>query len=119
MAKKKGNGEQQELPGVLPEVVEIAALTRACKALKTAREEYQKAGMDARDANEHVKTLMHEHADKLRSEDGMPTYRSAGMTVRLKPGKETIEIKMGDEEPEEPVEGDVTVEDGDGVAATW
>jgi len=105
MARKTG-GTQQELPGVLPEVVKIPSLTRAAKQLKTAREEYQKAGMDARDAGDRVRTLMHEHKDKLVDN----TYRIPGMTVKLKPGKETIAITMGADEAEEPVEGDTTAE---------
>ena len=103
---RKAGGTQQELPGVLPEVVKIPSLTRAAKQLKTAREEYQKAGMDARDAGDRVRTLMHEHKEKLVDN----TYKIPGMTVIMKPGKEIIHIKMGDEEPEEPVEGDSTVD---------
>ena len=102
MTKRK-DGDQQELPGVLPEVIKIPALTRACKSLKIAREEYQKAGMDARDAGDRVRTLMHEH--------NLKSYISKGIQVELCDGKETIKIKMGDEEPEEPTPGDVTAED--------
>ncbi len=105
MSRKPDNA-QPELPGVLPDVVKIPSLTRACKVLKTAREEYQKAGMDARDAKVRLIGLMHEHAEKLVDN----TYRIPGMTVTLKQGKEDIDIKMGDDEPEEPVAGDVTVE---------
>jgi hypothetical protein len=103
--KRRTESPQAELPGVLPEVVKIPSLTRAVKQLKTARAEYQKAGMDARDAGDRVRTLMHEHADKLVDN----TYQIPGMTVTLVPGKETVKIKMGDEEPEEPVQGDQTV----------
>ncbi len=91
---------QGELPGMLPEVVKIPSLTRACRTLVNARAEYQKAGMDARDAGERVRTLMHEHEDKLRNGNGDLYYEFKGGKVELKQGKEKINVVMGDTEPE-------------------
>jgi hypothetical protein len=91
---------QKELDGILPAIVKIPALTRACKALLGARAEYQKAGMDAKEAGDRVRALMHEHEDKLKDEAGNLYYRFAGGSIELKQGKEAIKIVMGDSEPE-------------------
>lgn len=89
---------QQELPGVLPEVVKIVSLTRACRTLKTLRAAYQEAGMQAKEAGDRVRTLMHEHADKLKGPDGTLVYTTDGMSVELAPGKERIKIVTGDDD---------------------
>lgn len=100
----KGKGltpeAQGELPGILPEVVKIPSLTRACRALVNARAEYQKAGMDAKEAGEKVRTLMHEHEEQLMNGDGKLSYTFKGGSIELEPGKEKIKVVMGDSEPE-------------------
>ena len=91
---------QAELPGVLADVVKIPAVTRACRALVNARAEYQKCGMDAREAGERLRAIMHEHADQLADETGKLSYRFKGGYVELESGKEKIKVVMGDSEPE-------------------
>ena len=100
--KRKGSTPeaQQELPGVLPEIVKIPALTRACRRLLEARSEYQKAGMDAKEAGNRVRTIMHEHESEIRDGEGNLYYEFKGGKVELKQGKESIKIVMGDEEEE-------------------
>lgn len=104
--KRSGGGGDRELPGVMPDVVKIPILTRAMGVLKRARAEYQKAGMDAKEAGDRMRTLMHEHEEKLKTADGSLYYTSGTMTVTLKPGKEQIVIKVDEMEPPDAIEDD-------------
>ena len=100
--KKKGQTAeaQQELPGVLSEVVKIPTLTRACRRLLEARAEHQKAGMDAKEAGDRVRVLMYEHEETLRDGDGNLHYDFKGGRVEVRQGKEKISVTMGDSEDE-------------------
>lgn len=113
MAKGKGRTPeaQQEIPGVLDQVVKIPALTRACRELKEARAEYQKAGLDAKEANDRVRTLMHAHEDSLPNLKGVLYYKSASGIVWLKQGKEKIVFEPVEELDEpDPIEDDDSLE---------
>lgn len=92
---------QEALPGMEEEVLKIPAVTRALKRLKLAKQEYQKAGLDAKEANETALALFHEHQ--------ITNYKTPWGWVTLE-NKEKLKFSEKADDPE-PVDGEDVTED--------
>jgi hypothetical protein len=91
--RKGRRPRQQEIPGA-EQISKIPALTKAVKALKEMRSEWQELGGRVAEQRDLVARLMHDH--------GLTTYPTSGLVVTLVPGKEKVKVKeVGGDEDED------------------
>jgi hypothetical protein len=94
---------QHEIPGVLPVILKLPALTRACRRLESQRTALGEMRLEMGETKESI--------EKQMIEADITEYPYDGGVVVRKPGKTVILIKRGGKTTGEVSESDVDDED--------